>query len=225
MNNKKNKKAIAIIVILIIIFSVSVLTYGRNKKNVFKDEYMNNIFIEENENIIEGTSYYEDSDIEVVKINNNENNESETQEVKNKIVVEIKGEVVKPDVYLLDEGSIIKDLIDIADGLTDEADISNINRAKELSNHELIIIYNINDEERENTNYALENDNESNNIININTATESELQNIPGVGEVKAKSIIIYREKNGGFKKIEEIKSVDGIGEKTFEKIKEFIKL
>lgn len=225
MNNKKNKKAIAIIVILIIIFSVSLLTYGRNKKNVFKDEYMNNIFIEEDENIIEGTSYYDDSDIEVVKINNNENNESETQEVKNKIVVEIKGEVVKPDVYLLDEGSIIKDLIDIADGLTDEADISNINRAKELSNHELIIIYNINDEERENTNYALENDTESNNIININTATESELQNIPGVGEVKAKSIIIYREKNGGFKKIEEIKSVDGIGEKTFEKIKEFIKL
>ena len=225
MNNKKNKKAIAIIVILIIIFSVSVLTYGRNKKNVFKDEYMNNIFIEENENIIEGTSYYDDSDIEVVKINNNENKENETPEVKNKIVVEIKGEVVKPDVYLLDEGSIIKDLIDIADGLTDEADISNINRAKELSNHELIIIYNINDEERENTNYALENDNESNNIININTATESELQSIPGVGEVKAKSIIIYREKNGGFKKIEEIKSVDGIGEKTFEKIKEFIKL
>ena len=225
MNNKKNKKAIAIIVILIIIFSVSLLTYGRNKKNVFKDEYMNNIFIEEDENIIEGTSYYDDSDIEVVKINNNENNESETQEVKNKIVVEIKGEVVKPDVYLLDEGSIIKDLIDIADGLTDEADISNINRAKELSNHELIIIYNINDEDRDNTNYALENDTESNNIININTATESELQNIPGVGEVKAKSIIIYREKNGGFKKIEEIKSVDGIGEKTFEKIKEFIKL
>ncbi|MDY3358898.1 MAG: helix-hairpin-helix domain-containing protein [Clostridium celatum] len=225
MNNKKNKKAIAIIVILIIIFSVSLLTYGRNKKNVFKDEYMNNIFIEEDENIIEGTSYYDDSDIEVVKINNNENKENETPEVKNKIVVEIKGEVVKPDVYLLDEGSIIKDLIDIADGLTDEADISNINRAKELSNHELIIIYNINDEERENTNYALENDNESNNIININTATESELQSIPGVGEVKAKSIIIYREKNGGFKKIEEIKSVDGIGEKTFEKIKEFIKL
>ena len=225
MNNKKNKKAIAIIVILIIIFSVSLLTYGRNKKNVFKDEYMNNIFIEENENIIEGTSYYDDSDIEVVKINNNENKENETPEVKNKIVVEIKGEVVKPDVYLLDEGSIIKDLIDIADGLTDEADISNINRAKELSNHELIIIYNINDEDRDNTNYALENDTESNNIININTATESELQSIPGVGEVKAKSIIIYREKNGGFKKIEEIKSVDGIGEKTFEKIKEFIKL
>ena len=225
MNNKKNKKAIAIIVILIIIFSVSLLTYGRNKKNVFKDEYMNNIFIEEDENIIEGTSYYDDSDIELVKINNNENKENETPEVKNKIVVEIKGEVVKPDVYLLDEGSIIKDLIDIADGLTDEADISNINRAKELSNHELIIIYNINDEDRDNTNYALENDTESNNIININTATESELQSIPGVGEVKAKSIIIYREKNGGFKKIEEIKSVDGIGEKTFEKIKEFIKL
>ena len=225
MNNKKNKKAIAIIVILIIIFSVSLLTYGRNKKNVFKDEYMNNIFIEEDENIIEGTSYYDDSDIEVVKINNNENKENETPEVKNKIVVEIKGEVVKPDVYLLDEGSIIKDLIDIADGLTDEADISNINRAKELSNHELIIIYNINDEDRDNTNYALENDTECNNIININTATESELQSIPGVGEVKAKSIIIYREKNGGFKKIEEIKSVDGIGEKTFEKIKEFIKL
>ena len=52
-----------------------------------------------------------------------------------KIVAEIKGEVVKPDVYTLNEGSIIRDLIEAAGGLTPEADISNINRAKELSNH------------------------------------------------------------------------------------------
>ena len=52
---------------------------------------------------------------------------------------------MNPDVYTLNEGSIIKDLIEIAGGLTEDADISNINRAKEIKNHELIIIGNIND--------------------------------------------------------------------------------
>lgn len=225
MKQIKDKKIIGVIAILIIIFIISLLTYGRNKKDVFKDEYMNNIFIEDNSSN-EKDDYYENNNVETIEVSSNNGEKVDNDESKSKIVVEIKGEVNNPNVYLLDEGSIIKDLIDIAGGLTNEADISVINRAKELSNHELIIIYNINDEEKPIINNDItSNSSESDNIININTANESELRNIPGVGEVKANAIIKYRENNGGFKNIDEIKNVDGIGEKTFEKIKEFIKL
>ena len=146
----------------------------------------------------------------------------------NTIVVEIKGEVMNPDVYTLNEGSIIKDLIEAAGGLTQEADISNINRAKEIKNHELIIIRNINDLNIEEE-YATEdkeiNEESDDGKISINDSDLSKLKEIPGIGEVKANSIISYREKNNGFKSIEELKNVDGIGEKTFEKIKDSIKL
>ncbi len=62
--------------------------------------------------------------------------------------------------------------------------------------------------------------NSTNQVVNINTATLSELQTIPGVGESKAQAIIVYREENGGFKSIDEITNVSGIGDSTFEKIK-----
>lgn len=63
----------------------------------------------------------------------------------------------------------------------------------------------------------------TNNIININTATMEELQKISGIGEAKAKAIITYRENNGAFKEIEDILNVDGIGSKFFEQIKDSI--
>lgn len=59
--------------------------------------------------------------------------------------------------------------------------------------------------------------------INVNSADLKTLQKLPGIGEVKAKAIIEYREKNGGFRTIDELKNVKGIGEKTFEKIKELV--
>ncbi len=144
---------------------------------------------------------------------------------KETIVVEIKGEVIKPDVYTLKEGSIIKDLIDMAGGLTEEADISNINRAQQLKNHELIIISNINNKDKSQDTAIVSVSIEDDGLISINTATESKLKEIPGIGEVKAKAIIEYREANGGFKALDEMKNIDGIGEKTFEKMKDKIKL
>lgn len=232
MESLKNKKVIGIIIVLFIIVSVSLLTYGKNKNNVFKDEYMQNIFIDEDSISIEkensNTDYSQDIQVENNKVvieNTDENADLETSS-NNTIVVEIKGEVMKPDVYTLNEGSIIKDLIEMAGGLTEDADISNINRAKEIKNHELIIIRNINDVniEVEAENYEV-NEESDDGKISINDADISKLKEIPGIGEVKANSIILYREKNNGFKSIEELKNVDGIGEKTFEKIKDSIKL
>ena len=226
MENLKNKKVIGIIIILFITISVSLLTYGKNKNNVFKDQYMQNIFIDEDsisteeENI--NTGYLQNIKDES---NNVVDNNSETK-LNSTIIVEIKGEVMNPDVYTLNEGSIIKDLIEMAGGLTKEADISNINRAKEISNHELIIIRNINDVNiEEEVDYSEINEDSDDGKISINDSDISKLKEIPGIGEVKANSIILYREKNNGFKSIEELKNVDGIGEKTFEKIKDSIKL
>ena len=222
----KENKVVGLTIILSLILIISLFTYGKNKNNVFKDKYMNNIFIEENVSEIDTNDESKSKDEEQEEVLESvEGVKSNTINLnKNKIVAEIKGDC-KPDVYTLNEGSIIRDLIEAAGGLTPEADISNINRAKELSNHELIIIKNINDEvsqeEVENEIQSIEADGK----ININTADINKLKEIPGIGDVKANSIIIYRESNGNFKSIEDLKNVDGIGEKTFEKIKNNIKI
>ena len=230
MDVLKNKKVIGIIIFLFITVTVSLLTYGKNRNNVFKDKYMQNIFIDEESISVENSNYEylnesEKENNKVFSENSKENKYLQTTS-NNTIVVEIKGEVMKPDVYTLSEGSIIKDLIEMAGGLTNEADISNINGAKEINNHDLIIIRNINDvnmeTEIENNEVNEESDDGK---ISINDSDISKLKEIPGIGEVKANSIILYREKNNGFKSIEELKNVDGIGEKTFEKIKDSIKL
>ena len=222
MIDLKNKKIIGLAIITIIIFIVSIFLYKQKSSNAFKEEYMTEIFTEEsNDNMEYDSSMKENTD------NSNENNLE-----KNKIVVEIKGEVAKPDVYQLEEGSIIKDLIDMAGGVTEEADLSRINRAEELLNHELIIIGNINDETessvvQNNSTYSSNGNNSDkvSTLININTADLEQLKKITGIGDIKAQSIIDYREANGGFKSLEELKNVDGIGDKTFEKIKEQITL
>lgn len=223
MIDLKNKKIIGLAIVSIIIFTTSIFLYKQNSSNAFKEEYMTEIFTEEsNDNMEYDSSMKENTD------NSNENNLE-----KNKIVVEIKGEVARPDVYQLEEGSIIKDLIDMAGGVTEEADLSCINRAEELVNHELIIIGNINDETESSvvqnssvsSGNSTDNDSKSSTLININTADLEQLKKITGIGDIKAQSIIDYREANGGFKSLEELKNVDGIGDKTFEKIKNEITL
>ena len=223
MIDLKNKKIIGLTIVSIIIFIASIFLYKQNSSNAFKEEYMTEIFTEEsNDNMEYDSSMKENTD------NSNENNLE-----KNKIVVEIKGEVARPDVYQLEEGSIIKDLIDMAGGVTEEADLSCINRAEELVNHELIIIGNINDETESSvvqnssvsSGNSTDNDSKSSTLININTADLEELKKITGIGDINAQSIIDYREANGGFKSLEELKNVDGIGDKTFEKIKDEITL
>ena len=222
MIDLKNKKIIGLAIITIIIFIVSIFLYKQKSSNAFKEEYMTEIFEEESNDNMEYTETLEE-DTTII----NEDNID-----RNKIIVEIKGEVAKPDVYRLEEGSIIKDLIDMAGGVTEEADLSRINRAEELLNHELIIIGNINDETessvvQNNSTYSSNGNNsdKGSTLININTANLEQLKEITGIGNIKAQSIIDYREANGGFKSLEELKNVDGIGDKTFEKIKEQITL
>lgn len=212
IKNVLNIRNIILIILGVFCLITSFYLYGRNKSKVFKDEYMKNIFVEE----------------ENIEVNLNEediisNGTNIISPNNNKILVEIKGEVKNPDVYEVDDGSIIRDLITIAGGLTEEANIDRINRAEKLKNNQLIVIPNSSDVNIGviSSQTGISNDG----IININSASLSDLQKINGIGEVKAQSIIDYREKNGGFKSIEDIKNVEGIGDKTFEKIKDKISI
>ncbi|WP_061313000.1 helix-hairpin-helix domain-containing protein [Clostridium botulinum] len=204
MINKANKK-IGIIAILVVILMVCLFTYLKSGKDKLVKNDNTSIFVEE-----ENQDSYENE-----------------EKIKDKnIVVEIKGEVKTPDVYELNDESIVKDVIEIAGGLTEEADISNINRAQKLKNHELIYIHNKN-EVKENLSYSqnIVTKSDSSGKININCAQLEELKNLNGIGEAKAKRIIEYRENIGTFNSVEDIKNIDGIGEKSFEKLKEQIEI
>ena len=218
----KDKKKIGIAAILVIVVIISGVTYLKSGFKELKKNDTENIFVDDTESI--NTSVKENNGVK----NSNSSTDSKSEAVQPKdkrIVVEIKGEVKKPDVYMLDENSIIKDLIEAAGGLTENADLSNINRAKKLQDHDLIYIANKNEVVNgiQNLNQSNNNDEKVSKKVNINNATLEELKTIKGVGDAKAKSIIEYREQNGGFKTIEDIKNVTGIGDKMFEAIKEQI--
>ncbi|MGD9963768.1 MAG: SLBB domain-containing protein [Candidatus Izemoplasmatales bacterium] len=135
---------------------------------------------------------------------------------KEKIYVSIKGEINNPGVYLVDEDILIKDLINLAGGLTESADPSNINFNQTLVLGSVVFIPSeITDDYR-----PIDFDSE---LININTASLEELQTLKGIGEILGQRIIDYRNEFGDFNSIEEIQFVSGIKTTVYEQIKDFI--
>lgn len=149
--------------------------------------------------------------------------QEENKETEEKIVIYITGEVTNEGVYELDAGSRIANAIEAAGGTKETANLRNVNLAYELEDGEKIYIPNINETESEILDTEKETPKETE--ININKANSEELQELSGVGESTAESIIKYREENGKFSSIEEIMNVPGIGENKFENIKEKIKV
>lgn len=152
--------------------------------------------------------------------------------------VDIKGAVKKPGVYLVNENNIIKDIIDLAGGLSKNATTSNLNLSQKVTS-EMVITVNTKAELTTKKTTATVSDNNpvcttkvisncddvsttKSDLVNINTASKEELMNIPNIGASKADSIIIYRSENR-FTKIEDIMNVSGIGEAVFVKIKDHI--
>ena len=145
-----------------------------------------------------------------------------------KIKIHITGEVKNEGIVELEEGARIDDAIKLAGDVTELADLSKVNLAYELSDGQKVYIPSKNEEIEEYVSLdAGENVLEASEVIegkiNINIADSSALQTINGVGESLANKIISYREKNGKFKKIDDLKNVSGIGEKKFEDIKDKI--
>lgn len=148
-----------------------------------------------------------------------------------KIKVHVIGEIVSPGLYELDEGDRINDLISLAGGKTQNADLSKVNLAYQLSDGDKIYIPSISDEistyiyndAGENVLIEGKTSDTHTKKININKASVEELENISGIGPSLASKIISYRDSNGKFNSIEELKNVSGIGNKKFESIKEYI--
>lgn len=139
-------------------------------------------------------------------------------------VVDVKGAVTNPGIYEVAKNMRVQDAIDLAGGLLQNAETRHINFAQHVTDQMLLYIPVVG-EEIVDIPYTQPNSpvEEGTSKININTATDLELQALPGIGEKKALQIINYRTENGSFSTIEELMEVSGIGQKTFDTLKESI--
>mgnify|MGYP001037017457 CR=1 FL=1 len=138
----------------------------------------------------------------------------------------VVGAVNKPDVYELPINSIVKDAIEKAGGPTEDADLVAINLARKVKDGEEIIVpakqVFLSDSNDSGNSVSTASANSSGKI-NINIASAKELEALPGIGEVKSNAIVQYRKDYGLFREIRDIIKVSGIGEVTFENIKDLI--
>lgn len=155
----------------------------------------------------------------------------EGEDTATEIYVYVCGAVESPGVYSFPPDALVEEAIKLAGGFTDDANKDYLNLARKLVDGEKIYVpregeleaYSSITEEcyPEGGNVNTEQANGS--LVNINTASETELTSIPGVGPSRARDIISYREAHGGFKSVEDIMNVPGIKEGVFNKIKDYI--
>lgn len=155
------------------------------------------------------------------RIDNEEKNDDKQDE---KIFVDVKGAVKNPGVFETTKDKRIKDLIDVAGGLLDDADTSTLNLSQKVKDQMVIYVLKHGEKPKQMSEIGTTSSS-SGEVININTANKEQLMKISGVGKTKAEAIIEHREKNGDFKKKEDITKVKGIGKSTFEKIKDKIEV
>lgn len=220
-NLSKNQKIFIIVFIIILIALI-----GYTLWNIFSDNdddlYLNeDLMINSTSNVINNTA---NDPIEVSS---------------EKIIVYIIGCVHTPGIVELDVDSRVSDAVSAAGGLLEDADLSKINLAYKLEDGQKITIPSINDKTDEDSDYQDYISDDPGNIIsgtssnssnsktqekvNINSASQTELETLPGIGPSTAAKIISYRNENGKFKSIEDIKNVSGIGDSKFNNIKDNI--
>lgn len=214
MENKKEFIIKIGCICIIIIISVFLIVFYSQKEK--QNEVYDNFFEIDN---IENTISLEEKNI---------SNTIENQINIEKIKVYITGEVNSPGVKEVEEGARIEDVIVLAGGLTEFANINKVNLAYKLEDGQKIYIPNVNEKveeyiTEENGEGIVEKTSKSLAKININTADIGKLCELPGVGESLASRIVLYREENGKFKSIDDLKNVSGIGEKKFESLREYV--
>lgn len=138
------------------------------------------------------------------------------------MMVDVKGAVKIPGVYVAEEGERVIDLIKKAGGFTINADQNQVNLSEHVEDEMVIHVPNLGEISE---NLQIGTDQSQNNLVNINKASEIELQTLPGIGPSKALAIIEFRDTNGGFQTVDDLKKISGIGEKTFEKLEPHISI
>ncbi|CYV76009.1 helix-hairpin-helix domain-containing protein [Streptococcus suis] len=152
---------------------------------------------------------------------------TEVSEEPSQLVVDVKGAVVKPGLYTLEADARVNDAVEAAGGLTSQADPKSINLAQKLSDETVVYVAskdeNISVVASTTTSSAMSQEEKNTSLVNLNTATEADLQTISGIGAKRATDIIAYREANGGFKSVDDLNNVSGIGDKTMESIRPYV--
>lgn len=178
---------------------------------------------------LESGEQAEDENISAPENNTPEDRRDVENSEKSGIYVYICGEVINPGVYELSGDSRIYEAVDAAGGFTENAARECVNLASKVSDGMQITIYNREEAASLPADSASVGGNagksgtSGSGLVNLNTATKEELMTLKGIGESKAEDIIRYREKSGGFKKIEDIMKISGIKENGFQKIKDSI--
>ncbi|EME7218921.1 helix-hairpin-helix domain-containing protein [Enterococcus faecium] len=152
------------------------------------------------------------------------------EDVRPKVMyTDIKGSVKEPGIYSFSSEERVYDVLKRAGGLLEEADSDRINFSAKIEDQQVLYIPAVGEELPEHLDQLVSPEGKQSTAdsepskININTASPSELQQIPGIGSVKAQEIIRFREENGSFQKVEDLQEISGIGEKTVEKLKNFV--
>ena len=224
----KKQKILLIIIISIITLGISYYAYAYKTNDEFNVNEQN------------------------LEVGENETKSSEETEENNqdlgRIIVHVSGAVNNEGVFDLEENARVADAVEAAGGVTENAYMKDVNLAEPLEDGMKVYIPTKEEVEKQNqgesTNYisgtSSSNNtssstqrsvasktgiNNNNSKVNINTASIEELDTLPGIGETTANKIINYRNENGKFKSIEEIKEVSGIGDSKYEQIKDLIEI
>jgi competence protein ComEA len=135
------------------------------------------------------------------------------------VVVAVHGRVVRPGTYRLPAGSRVGDAIDAAGGALPGVDLSYVNLARRLVDGELIVIGGTPPPDQAGTGTGTQ----PGGRIDLNTATLTQLETLPGVGPSLAQRIIDYRTQHGGFRSVDELRKVQGIGDTRFAQLKDLV--
>lgn len=171
------------------------------------------------------------ADAEVQEPSSSAESPKEKKQQNKIIMVDIKGGVKKPGVYKIDADARVNDAIMLAGGFTKDADEAQINLAQKVQDEMVINVPYLSENSDSSTVQTTEQSssgstgNTSNQKVNINQATQEELESLSGIGPSKASAIIQYRDEHGMFQTVEELMEIPGIGEKTLDNIRDAIQV
>ncbi|MCL5292169.1 MAG: ComEA family DNA-binding protein [Actinobacteria bacterium] len=144
--------------------------------------------------------------------------------VVEKVVVHVSGSVARPGIYELPKGSRVNDAFTAAGQPLPEADLNSVNLASKLMDGQRVYL-----PKKGESAPAVQAGGSGGAAarlpLDLNTATIEELDKLPGVGEVLAKRIVNYRTAHGGFRRVEELQRVEGIGARKFENLKDQVRV
>ncbi|WPX09957.1 helix-hairpin-helix domain-containing protein [Anaerocellum danielii] len=212
-----SKREKIMIIIIVILLALNIYQYFTH--NSFSDKSSGEVLTFESQ---EGNN-------DIINSENERTAETNVQGSQQKYAVYVCGNVKNPGVYELLPGSRINDALNMAGGALPGSDLNSINLAEKIADGQKIYIPKIGEVQLHSSLSSSTGGTAQNTMsagggkININTATKEELKTLDRIGDKLAERIIEYRQKHGPFKSIEEIKNVNGIGEKIFESIKDSI--